>query len=102
MRTMTRSELIATLASRFPALTATDAEVSVAAITGAISSALIAGHRVEIRGFGSFGLNYRPAKVGRNPKTGDPVSVPAKYHPHFKPGKEMRGLVDGKGRLLIG
>jgi integration host factor subunit beta len=52
------------------------------------------GDRIEIRGFGSFSLHYRPGRVGRNPKTGTPVSLPAKYVPHFKPGKELRERVD--------
>ena len=54
-----------------------------------------AARRVEIRGFGTFALNYRPPRVGRNPKTGERVDVPAKYTPHFKPGKELRERVDG-------
>ena len=66
---MTRSDLIAALASRFPNLMSKDAEVSVKEILDAISNALAKGDRVEIRGFGSFGLNYRPARTGRNPKT---------------------------------
>ncbi len=52
------------------------------------------GDRIEIRGFGSFSLHYRPGRVGRNPKTGAPVSLPAKFVPHFKPGKELRERVD--------
>ena len=52
------------------------------------------GGRVEIRGFGSFGLNSRPARIGRNPKTGEKVQVPPKYVPHFKAGKDMRDRID--------
>lgn len=75
-------------------LSAKDAYASVECILDAISAALVKGDRVEIRGFGSFGLNYRPPRIGRNPKTGESVSVPAKYSPHFKAGKEMRERVD--------
>ena len=52
------------------------------------------GERIEIRGFGSFSLHYRPPRIGRNPKTGDAVTVASKYVPHFKPGKEMRERVN--------
>lgn len=58
-----------------------------------IGQTLVAGNRVEVRGFGSFGLTYRPPRLGRNPKTGDKVAVPGKYVPHFKAGKELRELV---------
>ena len=71
-----------------------DAEVSVKEILDAISNALVKGDRVEIRGFGSFGLNYRPARTGRNPKSGEKVMVAQKYVPHFKAGKEMRERVE--------
>ena len=56
------------------------------------------GSRIEIRGFGSFCLNYRPERLGRNPKSGESVVVPAKYVPHFKAGKEMRLRVDGSAQ----
>lgn len=91
---MTRSELIARLAERFPQLVAKDAELSVKVLLDAIAEALAQGDRVEIRGFGSFSLSYRPARIGRNPKTGEQVTVPAKYAPHFKAGKELRQRVD--------
>lgn len=91
---MTRSDLIAALAFRFPKLMAKDAEISVKEIFDAIGNALAQGERVEIRGFGSFSLNYRPARIGRNPKTGEAVSVAEKYVPHFKAGKEMRERVE--------
>ena len=91
---MTKSELIALLAAD-PAvignhLTARD----VNSILNAMTAALAQGSRIEIRGFGSFSLNYRPPRVGRNPKSGDTVEVPAKIVPHFKAGKEMRERVD--------
>ena len=91
---MTRSDLIAALASRFSQLTAKDAEIAVKEILDAIGNSLAHGGRVEIRGFGSFSVNYRPARNGRNPKSGETVSVPAKYVPHFKAGKEMRERVE--------
>ncbi|MCX7896644.1 MAG: integration host factor subunit beta [Rhodocyclaceae bacterium] len=94
---MTRSELIARLAERFPQLVFKDAELSVKVLLDAIAGALAQGERVEIRGFGSFSLNFRPARQGRNPKTGEPVTVPAKYAPHFKAGKELRQRVDRGG-----
>jgi integration host factor subunit beta len=93
---MTKSELIARLAERFPQLVAKDADFAVKVILDAMTLALSRGDRIEIRGFGSFALNYRPPRVGRNPKSGDTVHVPAKYVPHFKAGKELRERVDGR------
>jgi integration host factor subunit beta len=91
---MTKSELIARLAVRFPQLVAKDADFAVKMMLDAMSEALAKGDRIEIRGFGSFALNYRPPRVGRNPKSGDKVSVPEKWVPHFKAGKELRERVD--------
>ncbi|HLA34734.1 MAG TPA: integration host factor subunit beta [Rhodocyclaceae bacterium] len=91
---MTKSELIAKLAERFPQLMAKDADSAVKVMIDALTEALARGDRIEIRGFGSFALNYRPPRVGRNPKSGDKVHVPEKYVPHFKPGKELRERVD--------
>ncbi|CAE6704371.1 integration host factor subunit beta [Candidatus Nitrotoga fabula] len=91
---MTRSELIAKLAERFPQLLAKDADLAVKEILDAMAETLERGERIEIRGFGSFALNYRPPRIGRNPKSGDKVQVPAKYVPHFKAGKELRERVD--------
>lgn len=93
---MTKSELIAQLAERFPQLVAKDADFAVKVILDAMTDALAGGDRIEIRGFGSFALNYRPPRIGRNPKSGDKVQVPAKYVPHFKAGKELRERVDGR------
>lgn len=95
---MTRSDLIAALASRFPNLVAKDAEIAVKEILDAIGNALAKRDRVEIRGFGSFSLNYRPPRTGRNPKTGQAVPVPEKYVPHFKAGKELRERVEESAR----
>ena len=80
---MTKSELIALIAKRFPQLVAKDTDLSVKVIIDAISDNLAIGERIEIRGFGSFSLNYRPPRLGRNPKTGAKVQVPEKYVPHF-------------------
>ena len=91
---MTKSELIARLAERFPQLVAKDADYAVKMMLDALTAALVRSDRIEIRGFGSFALNYRPPRVGRNPKSGDKVQVPEKYVPHFKAGKELRERVD--------
>ena len=91
---MTKSELIARLAERFPQLVAKDADYAVKMILDALTAALVRSDRIEIRGFGSFALNYRPPRVGRNPKSGDKVQVPEKHVPHFKAGKELRERVD--------
>jgi integration host factor subunit beta len=99
---MTKSELIARLAERFPQLVAKDADFAVKVILDAMTGALARGDRIEIRGFGSFALNYRPPRVGRNPKSGDTVHVPAKYVPHFKAGKELRERVDGRDDSVAG
>lgn len=93
---MTKSELIAKLAERYPQLVAKDAELAVKTILDAMAVSLASGQRIEIRGFGSFDLNYRPPRVGRNPKSGTKVAVPEKYVPHFKAGKELRERVDGQ------
>ncbi|MCE9551082.1 MAG: integration host factor subunit beta [Betaproteobacteria bacterium] len=91
---MTRSDLIAKLAELYPQLLAKDADLAVKVILDAMAGTLARGGRIEIRGFGSFALNYRPPRIGRNPKSGDKVQVPAKYVPHFKAGKELRERVD--------
>lgn len=90
---MTRTDLIAAVASRFPTLTVKDADIAVKEILDAIGSSLAQGNRVEIRGFGSFRLNHLQARTSRNPRTGAAVSVPAKYVPHFTAGKELRKRV---------
>jgi integration host factor subunit beta len=90
---MIRSELITRLAELHPQLLAKDAKHVVKIILDALSNTLSKGGRIEIRGFGSFELNYRPPRQRRNPKTGDKVNVPAKCVPHFKVGKELRERV---------
>lgn len=91
---MTRAELIEQLALKHRDLTLKDVDLSVRIILDEMTNTLCQGNRVEIRGFGSFGINHRPARKGRNPKTGEIVAVPAKSAPHFKPGKELRERVD--------
>ena len=92
---MTKSELIARLAERYPQLVTKDAEAAVNAVLEAMTMSLVSGQRIEVRGFGSFKINYRPPRTGRNPKTGVKVAVPEKYVPHFKAGAELRERVDG-------
>ena len=87
---MTKSELIERFAKRYPQLVMKDAEVVVQTILDVMCNSLMLGERVEIRGFGVFSLHYRPPRNGRNPRSGEAVKVPAKYVPHFKPGKELR------------
>ncbi len=91
---MTKSELIAVLANRFPQLALRDADVAVKTMLEAMTQSLANGQRIEIRGFGSFSLSQRASRVGRNPKSGERVIVPAKQVPHFKPGKGLRERVD--------
>lgn len=91
---MTKSELIALLAQRQAHLSAADVDLSVKTMLEMMSDALSRGDRIEIRGFGSFSLHYRPARIGRNPKTGDAVALTGKHVPHFKPGKELRERVN--------
>ena len=91
---MTRSDLIDRIAELHPQLLAKDAEMAVRVILEAITEALSRGDRIEIRGFGSFALNYKPPRKWRNPKTGEQLQVPAKYIPHFRAGLELRKRVD--------
>ena len=93
---MTKSELIERIAQKQPQLAHRDVELAVKTILEYMSEQLAGGRRIEIRGFGSFSLHFRPGRVGRNPKTGAPVSLPTKYVPHFKPGKKLRECVDGR------
>ena len=91
---MTKSELIGQLAAKQPQLDYRDVELAVKELLAQMSSALASGERIEVRGFGSFSLHYRPPRIGRNPKTGASVAISDKYVPHFKPGKELRERVD--------
>lgn len=99
-KSVTKSELMARLAEVFAEkhpeseLQGKDVEQGVKVLVDTMTRSLAKGQRIEIRGFGSFSLNHRPERVGRNPKTGERVNVPEKYVPHFKPGKELRERVD--------
>ena len=93
---MTRSDLVARLAERFAQLTQRDTEFAVKTILEAMTDALARGHRIEIRGFGSFSITRRPPRIGRNPRSGDKVEIPEKLVPHFKAGKALRESVDGR------
>ena len=91
---MTKSELIEALALRQVHLKSDDVDLAVKTLLEQMSGALSGGERIEIRGFGSFSLHFRPPRIGRNPKTGDSVALPGKHVPHFKPGKELRDRVN--------
>lgn len=96
---MTKSELIERITANQPQLSSRDIELAVKTILEEMSAALSSGHRIEVRGFGSFNLNYRKPRKGRNPKTGDTVNLQGKYVPHFKPGKELRERVNAGANL---
>ena len=87
---MTKSDLIENLSKNQGHLAYKDVELAVKSLIEMMSNALSNGERVEIRGFGSFSLPFRPPRTGRNPKSGERVELPGKYVPHFKPGKELR------------
>lgn len=91
---VTKSELIEILARKRNDIPYRDIEQAVKTLLEQMSESLANGERIEIRGFGSFSLHFRPPRVGRNPKTGDAVSLTGKYVPHFKPGKELRERVN--------
>jgi integration host factor subunit beta len=91
---MTKSELIEALAQKNLDLPFKDVENTVKMIIEHMSESLANGDRIEIRGFGSFSLHYRPPRTGRNPKTGETVELSGKQVPHFKPGKELRQRVN--------
>jgi len=91
---MTKSELIEILARKQSHLPTKDVELAVKSLLEQMSNALADGRRIEIRGFGSFSLHFRPPRMGRNPKTGEAVALSGKYVPHFKPGKDLRERVN--------
>jgi len=98
---MTKSEIIEMIAHKQMHLPLKDVELSIKHILDLMSNSLSNGRRIEIRGFGSFSLHYRTPRIGRNPKTGEPVSLPGKYVPHFKPGKDLKMQVDkGKEKAI--
>ncbi len=94
---MIKSELIEQMAARMTHLTEKQVADGVNKILELMSKALIDNQRIEIRGFGSFSLHYRPPRNAHNPKTGEKVVTEAKHSPHFKPGKELRERVDASG-----
>ncbi|MDQ7017474.1 MAG: integration host factor subunit beta [Gammaproteobacteria bacterium] len=91
---MTKSELIEILSRKQSHLAQKDVELAVKSLLEKMSQALAGGDRIEVRGFGSFCLHFRPPRSGRNPKTGESVLLDGKYVPHFKPGKELRERVN--------
>ncbi|MCB1756457.1 MAG: integration host factor subunit beta [Gammaproteobacteria bacterium] len=96
---MTKSDLIDSLARKQSHLAFKDVELAVKGMLEKMSMELAGGERIEIRGFGSFSLHFRPARLGRNPKSGDAVALRGKHVPHFKPGKELRERVNLKANL---
>ncbi len=98
---ITRSELVELLAQQFPQLLPKDVELAVKTLLDTMTQALAHGKRIELRGVGSFVLHHRPARVGRNPKSGEQVMIPEKKVPHFKPGKELRERVDYKASFDV-
>lgn len=98
---MTKSELIEVLAAKQSHLAYKDVELAVRCVLEQMSNSLASGDRIEIRGFGSFSLHYRPPRMGRNPKTGDAVALAGKHVPHFKPGKELRDRVNDAYQLSL-
>lgn len=95
---MTKSELIERLIQQNHTIPVRNLENAVKDIIEVMSQSLERGDRIEIRGFGSFSLHYRQPRKGRNPKTGEQVSLDAKYVPHFKAGKELRERVDNSAK----
>ncbi|GMU44426.1 MAG: integration host factor subunit beta [Xanthomonadales bacterium] len=95
---MTKSELILGLSERQAHLAQPDVELAVKSIIDQMADSLSGGSRIEVRGFGSFSLHFRPPRLGRNPKTGSVVALSGKYVPHFKPGKELRERVNAAAR----
>ena len=90
---MTRLDLIKVLSKKQKYLAAKDVEVAVKSLINILSDSLSSGERVEIRGFGSFNLQYHEPRSGRNPQTGESVKIPGKHVPHFKPSKELKKRV---------
>ena len=91
---MTKAELIEMIARKQKHLPTKDVELAVKRLLDIMSDSLATGRRIEIRGFGSFSLHFRPPRIGRNPKTGEAVALSGKYVPHFKPGKDLRERVN--------
>jgi len=89
-----KSDLIHALSERYDHIPYRDIELAVKGLVEQMSDTLSSGNRIEIRGFGSFSIRYRQPRAARNPKTGTRVDLDSKYVPHFKPGKELRELVN--------
>ncbi|MAF84682.1 MAG: integration host factor subunit beta [Gammaproteobacteria bacterium] len=98
---MTKSKLIEIIARKQKHLPAKDVELAVKHLLELMSASLASGNRIEIRGFGSFSLHFRPPRMGRNPKTGESVALSGKHVPHFKPGKDLRERVNDNRNLPI-
>ena len=98
---MTKAELIEMIARKQKHLPSKDVELAVKHLLDIMSDSLAQGQRIEIRGFGSFSLHFRPPRIGRNPKTGEAVALSGKYVPHFKPGKDLRERVNGSRNFPI-
>ena len=98
---MTKSELIEAIARKQRHLPAKDVELAIKHVLEIMSESLADGQRIEIRGFGSFSLHYRPPRMGRNPKTGEAVALAGKHVPHFKPGKDLRERVNNGRHLPV-
>jgi integration host factor subunit beta len=96
---MVKSELISLIAEKFSTLPIKDVEVGINQILECLGDELCNGGRIEIRGFGSFCLRYRPARNAHNPKTGEKVATDPKHTPYFKPGKELRQRVNSQNWL---
>ncbi|OQW91598.1 MAG: integration host factor subunit beta [Beggiatoa sp. IS2] len=98
---MTKSELIEAIAHKQTQLAQKDIDMAVKTLLEHMADSLTSRERIEIRGFGSFSLHYRPARTGRNPKTGETVDLPPKHVPHFKPGKELRDRVNANRHTVL-
>jgi integration host factor subunit beta len=97
---MVKSELIIRIADKLNTLPIKDVEVGINQVLECMGNELCKGGRIEIRGFGSFSLHYRPARNAHNPKTGEKVATIPKHTPHFKPGKELRQRVNAQAELV--
>jgi len=98
-KSITKSELIDRISTKLPQLGNKDVELSVKTLIEKIIDSLAKGDRTEVRGFGSFSVHYRKPRIGRNPKTGDSVSLPGKNAAHFKPGKELRNKINNSQNI---
>lgn len=96
---MIKSELVQKLADENPNLLHREVERLVSVVFDEIAGALQRGDRVELRGFGAFSVKHRPSRVGRNPRTGEPVPINEKFSPFFKPGKELRDRLNGGAKV---